>query len=175
MARMFGPDRSTERAGVDAPPRLAALSRSGLLDSPSEDVFDRATRLASRMLGVPVSLLSVVDGERQFFKAAVGRPAGERETPLTRSFCQHVVGDDAALRVVDARRDPRVADNLAIEQDGVIAYLGVPVHDPDGHALAFVSEHGGTTDLFIIRADGSGQTRLTTHPGTDTRPLWMPF
>lgn len=50
-----------------------------------------------------------------------------------------------------------------------------PVWSPDGQMLAFVSERDGNTDLFLVRADGSGQTRLTTHPGTDTRPLWMPF
>ncbi|MEM0900033.1 MAG: GAF domain-containing protein [Pseudomonadota bacterium] len=108
------------------------------MDSPIEDTFDRAVRLATRILGAPVGLLSLVDGERQFFKAQIGLPepsATDRQTPLTHSFCQHVVAANAPLSVRDAREDPLVKDNLAIPDLGVIAYLGVPVHAPSGHVL----------------------------------------
>ena len=118
--------------------RLAALDRSGLMDSAEEAVFDRATRLASRVLAVPVSLLSLVDTERQFFKAQTGLdgwPATRRGTPLTHSFCKHVVASDAPLVVRDARSDPMVRENLAIRDLHVIAYLGVPVHAPGGEPL----------------------------------------
>ena len=128
--------RAPSRAPLDDPARLAALVRSELLDTVPEAVFDRAAALASRVLRAPVSLLSLVDADRQFFKASVGRDAGApRQTPLSHSFCQHVVTSDDALRVEDARHDPRMSDNLAIRDHNVVAYLGVPVHDPEGLAL----------------------------------------
>ncbi|UWR21193.1 GAF domain-containing protein [Sulfitobacter sp. S190] len=118
--------------------RLTALDATGLMDTPPEEAFDRAVRLATRMLGTPVGLVSLVDGERQFFKAQTGLPdatAEARETPLSHSFCQHVVAADAPLVIRDAREDPLVQENLAIPDLGVIAYLGIPIHAPDGHVL----------------------------------------
>ena len=132
------PFPSAGKAILRDPARLAALSRTGLMDSPPEKAFDRAVRLATRLLGTPVGLLSLVDGERQFFKAQEGLSgwaAENRQTPLTHSFCQHVVTSDTPLVVDDARRDERVASNLAVEDLGVIAYLGVPVHAPGGAVL----------------------------------------
>ena len=116
------------------PARLAALARAGLLDTAAEPSFDRLTRLAGRVLGVPVALVSLVDADRQFFKSHVGLPepwAGRRETPLTHSFCQHVVASGEPLAIMDARLDPRVASNLAIPDIGVIAYLGIPIRYDD--------------------------------------------
>ena len=123
---------------LSAPDRLRALRRSGLMDSQAEEVFDRATRLAGRVLGVPVGLLSLVDDQRQFFKAQSGLEgwaAAQRGTPLSHSFCQHVVASDAPLVVRDARAEPLVQCNLAVEDLRVIAYIGVPVHAPGGHVL----------------------------------------
>lgn len=126
------------RTDLAAPARLEALARTMLLDSPPEEAFDRFTRLLSRVVGAPVALLSLVDDERQFFKSVLGlgEPwASARGTGLSRSFCQHVVATDQVLRVTDARVDPRVAENDAINDLGVIAYLGVPVHGPEGQAI----------------------------------------
>ena len=110
--------------------RLAALARTGLLDSETEPSFDRLTRLVSKFLGTPVALVSLVDADRQFFQSCVGLPepwAGRRETPLSHSFCQHVVISGKPLVIEDARLDARVKDNLAIADLGVIAYLGIPL------------------------------------------------
>lgn len=118
--------------------RQAKLAATGLMDSPPEDIFDRAVRLATKVTGRPVGLLSLVDGSRQFFKAQqglTGWAAEDRQTPLSHSFCQHVVDQDAPLRVTDAREDPLLRDNLAIPDLDVIAYLGVPVRGPDGSPL----------------------------------------
>ncbi|MDX1493433.1 MAG: response regulator [Longimicrobiales bacterium] len=119
--------------------RLEALARAGVLDSPPEEAFDRLTRLAARMLDVPVALASFVDAERQFFKSCFGTLAepwhGERQTPLSHSFCQYVVRDEEALVVADAREHPELADNLAISELGVVAYAGVPIKAPDGSVL----------------------------------------
>jgi len=125
---------------ADLPPRmkLEALLQTDLMDSGKEESFDRLTRLVSQALSVPVVLMSLVDERRQFFKSAQGLPepwATRRETPLSHSFCQHVVEADAPLAVEDARNHPLVAHNRAIKDLGVIAYLGIPIHDPYGHVL----------------------------------------
>ncbi len=123
---------------LSAPSRLAAIQALNLVDSPAEEVFDRLTRLASRLIPAPVSLVSIVDAERQFFKSLVGLKepwASLRQTPLTHSFCQHVVVSGEPLIVEDAREHPLVHDNLAIPDLGVISYLGMPLTTKQGVTL----------------------------------------
>jgi two-component sensor histidine kinase len=120
------------------PERLAALAGTHLPDSGAEEAFDRLTRMVTRLLDVPVSLVSLVDDKRQFFKSLHGLqgPASvARQTPLSHSFCQHVVIARSPLIVTDAENDPRVCDNLAIPDLGVKAYLGVPLTLPSGHVI----------------------------------------
>ncbi len=115
---------------IKDPARLAALAATGLVDSAPEESFDRLTRMVTRLLGVPVSLVSLVDDKRQFFKSmhGLGGWAGEqRQTPLSHSFCQTVVVEQTPLIVTDAKNDARVCDNLAVPELGVRAYLGVPL------------------------------------------------
>ena len=120
------------------PARLNSLRRSGLLDSAPEESFDRITRIAASALGVPVSLVSLVDADRQFFKSCLGLPqpwADARETPLSRSFCQHVVVGAEPLIIPDARQHPLVHDNPAIGELSVVAYAGIPLKMPDGEII----------------------------------------
>jgi len=120
------------------PSRLDALRRTALLDSPPEASFDRLTRLAARLLHVPVALISLVDDRRQFFKSQSGLSepwATGRQTPLSHSFCQHVVSSGEPLIVDDANLHPLVRDNLAVADLGVVAYAGVPLFSPEGHVL----------------------------------------
>ena len=120
------------------PARLLALQQTGLLDTLPEEVFDRLTRLVCRLLGVPVALVSLVENDRQFFKSALGLPEPwdlRRETPLSHSFCQHVVASGKPLLIQDASQDPLVCDNLALPELGVVAYLGMPLTTVDGHVL----------------------------------------
>jgi GAF domain-containing protein len=120
------------------PGRLAALHDSALVDSPPEEQFDRLARLAARVVNAPVALVSAVDRDRQFFKSCLGLPepwATRRETPLSHSFCQHVVAARDPIVISDAREDDRMRDNLAIRDLGVIAYLGVPLITREGHAI----------------------------------------
>jgi PAS domain S-box-containing protein len=118
--------------------RLAALRESDLLDSPSEERYDRITRLVRHLLDVPVALVSLVDDRRQFFKSQQGLAepwAARRGTPLSHSFCQHVVATGAVLAVEDAREHPLVRENGAVRDIGVVAYLGAPVRAPNGEPL----------------------------------------
>ena len=118
--------------------RLAALRRTRLLDSHAEEPFDRLTRLAAKVLRVPIALVSLVDEDRQFFKSCVGLPepwANERGTPLSHSFCQHAVNSGEPLVIPDAREHPLVRDNLAIPDLGVVAYAGIPLRNSEGEVL----------------------------------------
>jgi signal transduction histidine kinase len=120
------------------PQRLRALYRSCLLDSSAEPAFDRLTRLASRVINAPVSLVSLVDGDRQFFKSLIGMAepwATLRQSPLSHSFCQYVVTSGEALIIEDAREHPLVKDNLAIRDMGVVAYAGLPLTTSGGDML----------------------------------------
>ncbi len=129
---------STPSRPLDDPERLAALHGLRLLDSVAEENFDKVSRLATRLLDVPVALLSLVDDNRQFFKSAVGLggEVGEaRETPLTHSFCQHVVTSGVPLIIEDTSAHPAVCDNPAIKDYGVASYVGFPIRDTDGFVL----------------------------------------
>jgi PAS domain S-box-containing protein len=136
------PFKSTREDGdatdaVSNPDRLAALYRTGLLDTASP-AFDRLTRLAARILDVPVALVSLVDKDRQFFTSCVGLPepwATKRETPLSHSFCQHVVRSGEPLLIEDARLHPLVRDNGAVTELNVVAYAGIPLRTADGNVL----------------------------------------
>ena len=131
-----GTPRTASR--LDDPARLDALRRTALLDTPAEEAFDRLTRLATRILDAPVSLVSLVDRDRQFFKSCVGLPepwASARETPMSHSFCQHAVITARPLVIEDARKHPLVLENLAIRDLSVIAYAGIPLVTADGAVL----------------------------------------
>ena len=116
--------------------RLEALRRTSLLDSPPEEAFDRSTRLATMILGVPVALVSLLDGDRVFFKSQCGLSeplASARQVPLTNSFCRSCVETGQPLIVADTRQDPRFAHNRSELE--VIAYVGIPLTTSAGHAL----------------------------------------
>ena len=115
--------------------RLAELRATGLLDSPAEEVFDRLTRLAARLLGAPISRVTLVDEDRQFFKSHAGPPTECRQTPLSHSYCRHAVASGETLVIGDAREHPLVAGNPAIGEYGALAYVGVPLRTGSGHVL----------------------------------------
>jgi hypothetical protein len=96
-------------APTAASQRLAALARAALLDTPPEEAFDRLTRMATRLLGAPVSLLTLITDDRQFFKSAMGLPepwASRRSAPLSRSFCRQVAvsGEPLVVKMPGAIR-----------------------------------------------------------------------
>jgi len=124
--------------------RLAVLRQLALIDAPEEPFFDSLTSLAGRVIGVPVSLVSLVTSSYQFFKSSYGLPEpwqSERRTPLSHSFCKHVVTSGEPLIVDDARKHPLVKDNLAIPDLNVIGYLGVPIKLDDYRFGSFCVIH----------------------------------
>ena len=116
----------------DEAARLAHLRELVILDSPPEPVFDSIARLAAEVCGVPIALISLVDAERQWFKANVGLP-GVNETPRDVAFCAHAVTSSALFQVPDAARDARFADNpLVTGAPHIRFYAGAPLVLPGG-------------------------------------------
>lgn len=114
--------------------RLKALDDYDILDTLSEHEFDRLTELASIICEVPISLVSLLDEHRQWFKSAVGLPV--KETPRDVSFCRYTITDAQFLEVSDATRDIRFQHNSLVTGGPEIRfYAGYPLIDPDGYAL----------------------------------------
>ncbi|MDC0721209.1 GAF domain-containing sensor histidine kinase [Nannocystis bainbridge] len=107
--------------------RLHALADAQLLDTPPEAMFDDVVRLASYICEVPIALISLVDRDRQWFKARVGIDADESSRDV--AFCAHAILDDSGMmQVEDARDDPRFADNPFVTgEPWVRFYAGVPL------------------------------------------------
>lgn len=119
---------------ADETARLATLRVLQVLDTPSDERFDRLTRMAKRLFNVPIALISLVDADRQWFKSAQGLEVSE--TPRDVSFCGHAILSDDILLVPDAHLDPRFADNpLVTGPPHVRFYAGCPVRAPSGHRL----------------------------------------
>jgi GAF domain-containing protein len=107
--------------------RLAALMGTSVLDTPPEPAFDALVRQAAARFRVPIALISLVDAERQWFKAAVGLPAGH-ETPRSQAFCDHAIRGMGVMVVPDARSDPRFAGNPLVTGAPCIRfYAGAPL------------------------------------------------
>lgn len=119
--------------------RLEELDRTGLTGSAPEEAFDRITRLAQRLLGVEVALVSLVDDEHQFFKSAMGvGPDLPRRQPLVHSFCKYAVATGDSFIVSNARIDPLVKNSPAIEVNDIGAYAGAPLETIKGNVLGTV-------------------------------------
>lgn len=156
----------TEGSALIDPERLAAIAAADVADGAHVPALDRYTRLASQLLGVPVSLVSIVTATRQFFPSQTGLSepwATARSTPLSHSFCQYVVAD-GELVVEDTATDERVSGNLAQTEMDVGSYAGVPIADGEGNVLgAFCAiDHAphqwSERDLDILRDVAAGVT-----------------
>jgi PAS domain S-box-containing protein len=115
--------------------RQQALRRLQILDTPPEPDFDALARLAAHVCGAPIALLTLLDGDRQWFKAHLGIKASQ--TPREQAFCDHAVADGDALMVVpDARADPRFSLNpLVTGEPHVRFYAGAPLVTDEGVGL----------------------------------------
>lgn len=161
--------------------RLAAVRRLVLLDTPPSPPFDRLTRMAATLLGCPISLLTIIDARRQWFKSSYGLPepiATERETSLDHSLCQYTVGAGARFVVSDATTDPDLRDHRAVRELGLRAYAGAPLWSPDGHAVGTLcvadlearewDEHQLRT-LDDLAEIGTRELALNVHERLDAR------
>ncbi|HET9030501.1 MAG TPA: ATP-binding protein [Candidatus Aquilonibacter sp.] len=114
--------------------RLEALEKLDLLDTAEESTYDAFTALAREITGTKISLISLVDEHRQWFKSHLG--LNVRETPRDQAFCSHVVETGATMVVGDAHQDARFADNPLVTGDPHIRfYAGVPLTTPEGYAI----------------------------------------
>jgi PAS domain S-box-containing protein len=118
----------------DEADRLTALKQYGVLDTTPEASFDDLATLAARICDAPMAAVSLVDAQRQWFKAEVG--LGLRETPRPQSFCAHTMLSDVAMVITDATQDPRFADNpLVTGAPQIRFYAGYPLKTPEGVSL----------------------------------------
>ncbi|MEA2490771.1 MAG: hypothetical protein QOH21_2563, partial [Acidobacteriota bacterium] len=131
-------DASFTAAGaVTDPVRLAAVRATALLDSPAEASFDRLTRLAARLTGAPVTFISLVDDQRDFYKSCFGFPeplASERQMTGT-TFCHYALTSQGPLVIEDTLADPVYRLVPTVQSLGVRAYLGVPLTLASGQTI----------------------------------------
>ncbi|TWT42093.1 Sensory/regulatory protein RpfC [Phycisphaerae bacterium RAS1] len=113
--------------------RLEALRGLQILDTPTEESFDRIVRLAARIFDVPVAQISLIDQQREWFKAQCGGgpPGGDRGA----AFCAHTILSDAPLIIEDAAADARFQANPMVTEQGIRFYAGAPLLTTDGLAV----------------------------------------
>ena len=114
--------------------RLNALRALLLLDTPPEERYDRLARFAAEQLNMPIALLSLVDGQRQWFKSRVGVDIAEGARDI--SFCGHAIMKNELFVVEDASSDARFSDNpMVVGDPHVRFYAGAPLSSPSGHHI----------------------------------------
>lgn len=114
-----------------APERLKSLRALEIIDTRPERAFDDLVRLAAQACDAPTALVSLVEADRQWFKARVGTDL--TETDLTRSVCAHVVREERTLIIPDTTADARTRANPLNEECGMRFYAGVPLTGREGH------------------------------------------
>lgn len=130
-----------ERVVTD-PRRVAAVRRMVPLYRPPSDRFDRLTRLAAHLLVAPVSLLTLVDADREFFVSSYGLDdpiRSEREAPLEYSLCPLAVATARPVIVGDFAADPALAKHPAALKFGIRAYAAIPLLTPDNWGVGTLS------------------------------------
>ena len=149
--------------------RLSALQHYNVLDTPGEAVFDDIVRLARDICGSQVSLISLIDSDRQWFKAQIG--LGElTETPREQSFCAHAIMSDELFVVEDASQDVRFRRNpLVIGSPNIRFYAAVPLTVAKDIRLGTLCVFGDTSGgvsadqlraLFTLRDAAVAQLKL---------------
>ncbi len=162
--------------------RLAALAEYHVMDTPSEEDFDRLVGLAARLFNVPTVLISLLERERQFFKARVGFDPCETSRDV--SFCAHAIMHDDIMIVPDAAKDSRFSSNpLVIGPPFIRFYAGKPLVTQKGIKLGTIclidieprsdfspADRKNLTDLAFLVMDRMEMRRLdyakTVSPGT---------
>jgi GAF domain-containing protein len=110
--------------------RLAALRRTGLLDTQPEQTFDDLVQLAAELLDMPIVAIHLVDATRQWGKAEIG--LGVREVPRDLAFCAHAMTDPDGMVIPDAERDPRFRNNPLVTGPPGIRFSQASLSSPRG-------------------------------------------
>ncbi len=118
----------------DEQERIAALHELGILDTATEERFDRLVRFVKQKLEVPIALINLVDTNRQWFKTHLGLPVSETSRDV--SFCAYTILGEEIMVIPDATKDERFADNPLVTGPPFIRfYAGCPLHEPQGHRI----------------------------------------
>lgn len=117
--------------------RLAAVAKTGLLDTPPTEALDRLTRLAAALIDAPATFISLVDADRDFYVSHSGfeEPLASTRELRGSTFCHHALVSDGVLAIEDTRADPVYRTVATVESLGVGAYLGVPLQGADGQVV----------------------------------------
>lgn len=136
--------------------RLEALGQLALLDTPPEPEFDRVARLIRNIYGVSISIVSMIDSHRQWYKACIGMPVSE--VPRADSFCTLTIREMEPVIAPDATKDPRFADNPYVTHEPHIRfYAGMPLRTAAGHvigtlcAIDYEPRPFGAREIEILR------------------------
>jgi serine phosphatase RsbU (regulator of sigma subunit) len=125
-------------AALSDPRRIAAVLATGLLDTDPEPAFDDLAGLAAEMTGCGRALITLVDGDRSFWKSCVGvgvEQAGGRQSRARDSFCYFLVGLGREFVVEDAATDPRTRDHPSVRPMKIGAWAGYPIVGTGGEVL----------------------------------------
>jgi diguanylate cyclase (GGDEF)-like protein/PAS domain S-box-containing protein len=153
----------------DEATRLARLQELLVLDSAPEALFDQIAQIASQVCQVPIALVSLVDADRQWFKANVGLE-GTRQTPRDLAFCAHAIGSDSLFEVPDATTDPRFASNpLVTGAPKIRFYAGAPLRMLDGSRVGTLC----VIDHQARKLDAAQVQLLTALSGLASQALQM--
>ena len=153
-------DDLTARRVLD-PARLAAVVKTGLLDTPADEAFDRLGHLAATVLNAPYAFVTLVDDQRSFWKACIGVDAtdpADRQNRVDESFCQYVIGSGKPLIVGDTAHHPVTMNNPSIGSMGVAAWAGYPLLSTTGEILGTfcvvdtVVREWTKTDIEVLEA-----------------------
>ncbi|MBI4100267.1 GAF domain-containing sensor histidine kinase [Candidatus Microgenomates bacterium] len=127
------PDEAYQKAPTpsDEAERLASLYELKILNTPPEERFDQITKIATHLFNVPISTLTLVDSEREWFKSCQGLSSSEGARAI--SFCGHTILTDEIFIIPDALKDPRFAGNpMVVGEPYIRFYAGAPLHAADG-------------------------------------------
>ena len=166
----IGPDPSADATEVAREAaRLERLRALVVLDTAPEPIFDEIARMAAEVCGVPIALISLIDAERQWFKANVGL-TGVGETPREVAFCSHAIGSRHLFEVVDATQDPRFSANpLVTGAPEIRFYAGAPLVMPAGERVGTLC----VIDREIRQLDNSQRAQLTSLARMASQALLM--
>ncbi len=149
--------------------RLARLHELSILDTAPEPLFDSLVRMASETCEAPIALITLVDAERQWFKAGIGL-GGLRETPRQFSFCTHTIQSDDLLEVPDARDDARFAASPFVrDEPGIRFYAGAPLLLPCGERIGSLC----VIDMHARRLTEAQRRMLVSLAGLAAQALSM--